>query len=1323
MYNSLRGWRLFATAASWNSFPTRVLYREKSDRTLSIRRISRRADYLSEALSHHACYNFKHQQATSSNDHSTYFSGDYLNDVLTLVKALQDLSFAGAPRTISSTAQDRHDSVIARYGLHPAEVQGTLMSLNTLPNETNHRKIIQLTSFEQQYARLLTTLQRLVSLAAHRVHRKVFLMNQAALAAFLLHGSKFLPFNPSLKGSYPLCTSLDMHGGKVYLQLLSSHAAKPQCAKEWEHLTRIFCASPIMEVKDGGSVAIIPLLPSSLVASAPTKAESPFSSASSLLGSLTALLSASEAAMMIQWSKLFFPDRHISSDDIEMSIRKVVLESGQRTCGDGERQDQILLDYLVRLWNESSAREAKCPMLRRFLGIAHTHFSALQIEGSCVFLTMKNESTKEGVLGSTKGFHELLTMGKWQTVLREVLQRLRACADADTSEKVSDLTLLSQDSFDVDSVSCNAVFFEALQQDMIQFFNLLVLKRLPMITQKILTHRWQLKSPPKSLFQSPPTEEELRLLRNPSIRGLVLLDARPTATEGQEHESVLSQVHQLRQRLWILAHIPSHMSRTLVRFESQKNVGSTLPLLDRSLARELIGYLLVSGYGLAFSVALEALNRESFTRKGDKAPWKSGLNAIRRAVQPLLFGQPHPCYSGLNEHVLTLFIRLASTSSASLYSSAVTKEQMILTKERVTSKLLAQIAQEVLVESLHIFFAPPAPSHYSSLMSSVDDLSNPTQSKNGTLSTRKHTLRTPIEYRVENFLSQPHDSILIPDFMQIEPMASVGKNEPYFSMHANALPFLRKRVSCLRNFHFSLYIEGLAAIAPIHELVAALEREVKELGPPVLAPESAAALLTAIVLHLTSATASPHSVDSEAFWLKRLTEIGCGAIFFTVPHDKFHSISSYFKGTYSSSYVRAVVASEAGEGIDPSSGSFDVESGWGGAEALLNGRSLRVTDPYPSTTTDRFFKLRMVYSDEKSKYGFSKKLTSIAVDHTLPPLRIQLCAMDLRAASTFFLAKQRSDALQYTNKKDELLAGPHVVAAGLPGGLAALYKPPGVNCTLHAHHPSLLSFLSQKSFWKAQSVGCGSSTATEDPSLYTHLSIPVLHQHGLVNRIDLGTSGLVMAASTLPSLLSSIFTTSVQRRVEKAYQVLLRGSTGPGIDRLMFLPPSGIISGSVFGGGADASYMRRPAGDWIRSSTTKWGASTARLPVAMLDRRQALTTFRVLEYFPKGNIYFVEVRLRSGRRHQIRQHFARLGFPLLGDERYGDTMTHHHKKYFLDRPALHAFRIDITASGKVSSGESEAGEADEHVVVECPLPADFSSILEHLREENTAKRK
>lgn len=55
-----------------------------------------------------------------------------------------------------------------------------------------------------------------------------------------------------------------------------------------------------------------------------------------------------------------------------------------------------------------------------------------------------------------------------------------------------------------------------------------------------------------------------------------------------------------------------------------------------------------------------------------------------------------------------------------------------------------------------------------------------------------------------------------------------------------------------------------------------------------------------------------------------------------------------------------------------------------------------------------------------------------------------------------------------------------------------------------------------------------------------------------------------------------------------------------------------------------------------------------------LDGKEARTEYRVLCHDPERGTTLLEVEIRSGRLHQIRRHLAMIGFPVMGDPRYGE---------------------------------------------------------------------
>lgn len=97
------------------------------------------------------------------------------------------------------------------------------------------------------------------------------------------------------------------------------------------------------------------------------------------------------------------------------------------------------------------------------------------------------------------------------------------------------------------------------------------------------------------------------------------------------------------------------------------------------------------------------------------------------------------------------------------------------------------------------------------------------------------------------------------------------------------------------------------------------------------------------------------------------------------------------------------------------------------------------------------------------------------------------------------------------------------------------------------------------------------------------------------------------------------------------------------------------------------------------------------------DGRQAVT-----EYWLKANLAggsLVEVKLHTGRTHQIRVHFQSKGHPLLGDKLYGGPLD-----MGIERQALHAYHLAFNDPF-----------TNKRLVVEAPLPSDMKSVLAKLK--------
>ena len=177
-------------------------------------------------------------------------------------------------------------------------------------------------------------------------------------------------------------------------------------------------------------------------------------------------------------------------------------------------------------------------------------------------------------------------------------------------------------------------------------------------------------------------------------------------------------------------------------------------------------------------------------------------------------------------------------------------------------------------------------------------------------------------------------------------------------------------------------------------------------------------------------------------------------------------------------------------------------------------------------------------------------------------------------------------------------------------------------------------------------------------------------RQGIVQRLDVGTSGVMVVTKSerAYSVLKNAFR---HRTVDKTYHALVQGHPDP-------------LQGTI-----DAPIGRHPKHDH-------------RFAV-MADGKHSVTHYEVLEAHRFASL--LEVRLETGRTHQIRVHMAALHHPCLGDLTYGADPTLA-ARVGLTRQWLHAVRLGFVHQ-----------ESNEYVEYESPYPVDLSAALDILRDE------
>jgi len=176
---------------------------------------------------------------------------------------------------------------------------------------------------------------------------------------------------------------------------------------------------------------------------------------------------------------------------------------------------------------------------------------------------------------------------------------------------------------------------------------------------------------------------------------------------------------------------------------------------------------------------------------------------------------------------------------------------------------------------------------------------------------------------------------------------------------------------------------------------------------------------------------------------------------------------------------------------------------------------------------------------------------------------------------------------------------------------------------------------------------------------------------GIVHRIDKWTSGLLIIAKNdwSHSRLSKAFQ---DRAVEKTYVALVHGK------------------------------MRKDSGD-IAFNIGRHATIRTRMSAQSGRGRSALSSYRTLKGI--GAFTLLEVRIKTGRTHQIRVHLGAIGHPVVGDDVYGErSYAQFEKKYGKPgRYFLHAAELKFAhpRTGEVLHFQSQ-------------LPAELLSLLERL---------
>ena len=173
---------------------------------------------------------------------------------------------------------------------------------------------------------------------------------------------------------------------------------------------------------------------------------------------------------------------------------------------------------------------------------------------------------------------------------------------------------------------------------------------------------------------------------------------------------------------------------------------------------------------------------------------------------------------------------------------------------------------------------------------------------------------------------------------------------------------------------------------------------------------------------------------------------------------------------------------------------------------------------------------------------------------------------------------------------------------------------------------------------------------------------------GIVHRLDKNTSGLLIVAKNDKAHIN-ISNQIKERKVNKIYLALVRG----------------VIK-------ENEAKIDMPIGrsdkDRKKMAVTKKG-------------KEAITYFKVIKRFKEYT--FIEVKIETGRTHQIRVHMSEIGYPVVGDDVYSNGKN----SFGVNGQMLHAHKLEFNHP-----------ITGNHMIMEAPLPEYFEEVLKNLEFGN-----
>ncbi|MDG6774408.1 pseudouridine synthase [Thiomicrorhabdus sp. ZW0627] len=185
-----------------------------------------------------------------------------------------------------------------------------------------------------------------------------------------------------------------------------------------------------------------------------------------------------------------------------------------------------------------------------------------------------------------------------------------------------------------------------------------------------------------------------------------------------------------------------------------------------------------------------------------------------------------------------------------------------------------------------------------------------------------------------------------------------------------------------------------------------------------------------------------------------------------------------------------------------------------------------------------------------------------------------------------------------------------------------------------------------------------------------------------IHRLDKATSGLLLFAldSNTARQLGQQFT---EHTIEKTYLAICRGWT----------EPTGLIDKPL-------KYQKDRIADKLKKE--------------QLEPQTAITAYKTLAHttvdhtigkFDQQRYSLVELKPKTGRKHQIRRHLNHISHPIIGDVKYGDR---HHNHFFNEWLEQHRLYLAATSLQFIHPSTKET------VTIEAPLEKSFQYAIDRL---------